>query len=406
MVQTITVTGTLSPFSAMLNAASASQSYQVSGENLDGNITVAAPANFEVSTDNSIFASSVAVIALNGIVASTPVYVRYVPATRGTHSGNVSNSSPNATTRTIAVQGATLDPTITVTGTLSEFSAPAGGGTSDAQSYTVSGANMEAGIAINAPVEFEVSLDNSIFSPKVTVALPSGATSIASTTVYVRYKPAATGVHSGNIVHSSTNAASVPLAANGSSNTTLPVELVSFKADNNASEVTLRWVTASEENNSHFEVEMTTDPEAGFTQIGRVSSKSVNSSVTTDYLLQYSLPGAGLYYFRLKQVDLDGTASYSKVIAVEVAGSGREKVTVAPNPLVYSSKVFVSAAAQGQATLVLQSMAGKQVYQKAIDVNAGPNEVPLPLYDQLAKGVYILTVALNGQLHQVKVVKQ
>ena len=95
------------------------------------------------------------------------------------------------------------------------------------------------------------------------------------------------------------------------------------------------------------------------------------------------------------------------MVAVEIEPAlAGAKVVVAPNPLNYNSKVVIAADADGKASLVLQSMAGKQLYQKTVAVSKGQNEVQLPLYGQLKNGIYILTVELQGQRHQVKVVKQ
>lgn len=298
-------------------------------------------------------------------------------------------------------------PTITVTGALTEFSTDVNT-PSASQTYTVSGTYLESGITVAGSLEFKVSLDNTTFTRTLSVPLAAGATSIGETTIYVRYEPAEAGPHSATITQSSPNATAVTLAANGStSKSSLPVELISFQARSNANEVTLLWATASEKDNSHFEVEMAANPEAGFTRIGKVHSKAGTSSVTTNYLLKYNLTSAGTHYFRLKQVDLDGTATYSHVVAVETEATlAGATVVVAPNPLNYNSKVIIAAGADGQASLVLQSMDGKQLYQKTVAVSKGRNEVQLPLYDQLRNGLYILTVELQGQRHQVKVVKQ
>jgi hypothetical protein len=268
---------------------------------------------------------------------------------------------------------------------------------------------MEGSITVAGPAsgDFKVSLDNTTFTRTLLVPLVEGSTSIGETTIYVRYEPSEAGAHSANITQTSLNATDVTITASGNtSNSTLPVELISFKAEQKADEVTLLWATASEKDNSHFEVEMSANPEAGFTGIGKVNSKTGTSAVMTNYLLKYNLTNSGTHYFRLKQVDLDGTFAYSKVVAVEIAAVAESKVFVAPNPLNFNSKAFIVANAGGKANLVLHSMAGKQVYQKTVEVNKGQNEIQLPLYDKLPTGLYILTVELEGQRHQLKVVKQ
>ncbi len=99
----------LSGFSTTVGSASSSQNYTLSGANLtpaSGNITVTAPANFEVSTDNSTFSGSVNVPYNSGTLASTTIYVRIAAsAPAGPVSGNVSNAGGGATTQNVAVSG-------------------------------------------------------------------------------------------------------------------------------------------------------------------------------------------------------------------------------------------------------------------------------------------------------------
>lgn len=146
----------------------------------------------------------------------------------------------------------------------------------------------------------------------------------------------------------------------------------------------------------------------GFVKVGRVNSKLTNSTVRTTYGFTHSLGNeSGTRYYRLKQVDLDGTSSYSKVVAVAVkARELVQQLLVAPNPINYNSKVFITAEVEGKAALKLHSISGKKVYAKVIELHQGQNEVQLPVYDKLTKGMYVLTVELNGQVYQVKVLKE
>ncbi|MEI8086913.1 MAG: hypothetical protein WCG93_11935 [Paludibacter sp.] len=74
----ITVTGTLSPFSSTYGTVSAEQNFSVAGSTLTSDIVVTPPAGFEVSlTSGSGFGSSVTLPQLSGTVAATPVFVRF-----------------------------------------------------------------------------------------------------------------------------------------------------------------------------------------------------------------------------------------------------------------------------------------------------------------------------------------
>ena len=107
----ISVSGSLTAFATTVGTASASQSFNASGVGLTGNIAVTAPANYEVSLDNTTFAASVSLAPLNGTVASTPVYVRIAAsAPLGSPAGTVSLASTGATTQNVAVTGTVSAP--------------------------------------------------------------------------------------------------------------------------------------------------------------------------------------------------------------------------------------------------------------------------------------------------------
>ncbi len=104
---TITTTGTLTAFTACAGAASAQQSFTVSGNNLTANITLTAPTGFEVSTTSgSGFASSLTLTQNGGNVANTTIFVRMAALTASPTAGNnVAVASTGATTRNVAVSG-------------------------------------------------------------------------------------------------------------------------------------------------------------------------------------------------------------------------------------------------------------------------------------------------------------
>jgi len=101
-----TNTATLTQFSnTAAGANSASSSFTLSGVNLSsGDVTVTAPTNFTVSTDNSTFSSSVSITPSSGVVSST-IYVRYSPSGSGGYSGNVVVSWTGLADQNVAVSG-------------------------------------------------------------------------------------------------------------------------------------------------------------------------------------------------------------------------------------------------------------------------------------------------------------
>jgi len=97
----------------------------------------------------------------------------------------------------------------------------------------------------------------------------------------------------------------------------VPVELLAFTASVKNSDVELLWSTASELNNMGFEIERSIDNQDNFVTIGFVEGKG--SSTEINYYSFTDRPqvnGVNQLYYRLKQVDFDGTFSYSDVVNV------------------------------------------------------------------------------------------
>jgi hypothetical protein len=120
----------------------------------------------------------------------------------------------------------------------------------------------------------------------------------------------------------------------------LPVELSSFSAQRQPQGVQLRWTTATELNNARFEVQRSADGKA-FALIATAEGHGSSSQAVSYGLLDQEAPLSRLYY-RLRQVDQDGSARFSPVVMV--AGGLASDVAVFPNPA-RSAISFATAAA-------------------------------------------------------------
>ena len=108
----------------------------------------------------------------------------------------------------------------------------------------------------------------------------------------------------------------------------LPVELMAFTGRSRGGAVELNWATASEKNNDHFVVERTTGAQDRYLRLGEVSGAGTSTGVT-NYNFVDAQP-VGLGYYRLRQVDRDGTSRYSPVVAVRSTPAPR--LLAYPNP--------------------------------------------------------------------------
>ena len=113
----------------------------------------------------------------------------------------------------------------------------------------------------------------------------------------------------------------------------LPVELTLFEAKAAKQDALLSWTTASEKNNDHFDVERSIDG-VTFVRIGQVKGQGTSLSSTTYALTDAGIgaKASGQVYYRLKQVDTDGTATYSPVRTVTFIKSVTPAITLFPNP--------------------------------------------------------------------------
>jgi hypothetical protein len=220
----------------------------------------------------------------------------------------------------------------------------------------------------------------------------NGLTSFAQTQAWRANLNAATwaaaGVPQAATVSGSTRSFSFATVALGrltvsNSANPLPVELVRFTAEPQKADALLKWATASEKNNDHFDVEASADGRT-FRRIGQVSGHGTTTQVHEYQLLDPAIAryAASPVYYRLRQVDTDGTFSYSPVRTVAV--SGKPELALFPNPTTRAATL--TGAGPGAAVTVFDAV-GRLVLAIPADA-AGTAHLALP--DGFATGVYVV----------------
>jgi parallel beta-helix repeat protein len=121
-------------------------------------------------------------------------------------------------------------------------------------------------------------------------------------------------------------------------NFTLPVELLSFKAQAKGSTALLTWATAMEKNNAAFVIERSKDGKT-FEAIGSKTGQG-STLQTTHYDFTDENPNSAVIYYRLKQVDFDGTQTYSAIQVVYFESS--DDVHLFPNPATDELNIVLS----------------------------------------------------------------
>lgn len=173
----------------------------------------------------------------------------------------------------------------------------------------------------------------------------------------------------------------------------LPVELSSFTAINNGNEISLSWTTSSEINNKGFEVERKKSEwkRIGFVQGYGTTTEQKHYSFTDDDL------STGVYYYRLKQIDFDGSFNYSNEIEVDInVVSEFELEQNYPNPFNPGTVISYQLPVNSEVTLKVFDLLGKEV---ATLVN---EEKPAGRYEAkfdgsgLTSGVYFYKLNAGG----------
>jgi hypothetical protein len=174
----------------------------------------------------------------------------------------------------------------------------------------------------------------------------------------------------------------------------VPVELTAFSANVNLSNVTLNWSTATELNNSGFQVERSNG--SAYEVVGFVAGSGTTTEIRNYNFVDQNV-ASGTYSYRLKQVDFDGTFEYSNAIEVEVVGV--KEFTLSqnyPNPFNPSTTINFSLAVDSKVSLKIFDVLGQEV---ATLINgqmaAGSQKVSFDA-SSLNSGVYFYRIDASG----------
>jgi hypothetical protein len=164
----------------------------------------------------------------------------------------------------------------------------------------------------------------------------------------------------------------------------VPVRLLSFAAQNKTNSVLLSWKTANEINTAGFEVQRSEDG-VRFYSIGTVPA--YNTAGNHQYNLPDMQPLKGISYYRLKQLDINGSFVYSDIIAIN-RSSAENSITVFPNPVKDMVNIVFTASDQ-QRKAVITDARGAVI--KTMIVPAGATNIKTDM-GAFAKGMYIISI--------------
>lgn len=187
----------------------------------------------------------------------------------------------------------------------------------------------------------------------------------------------------------------------GESDAVLPVQLTTFTAEkcNNDLDALLKWNTASELHNDHFDVElglrMDANGEMSFTKIGEVKGFGT-STIEHNYNFTDVQPNkAGNRYYRLKQVDTDGSYAYSEIRVLNFNTTKVEISTLYPNPTGDILNFVISTPHDKDVIISVTNLIGQEVFSSKEGLMKGVSTLRFDV-SRLAQGVYFLNVKDEG----------
>jgi hypothetical protein len=181
-------------------------------------------------------------------------------------------------------------------------------------------------------------------------------------------------------------------------NSSLPVEMTSFSATANHLTANIHWSTATEVNNFGFEIERKT-VHSEWAKIGFVTGVGSSNSLH-NYAYSDNVGQAGMYDYRIKQIDKNGGFKYSSVMQVEI-GTAPKVLSLGanyPNPFNPTTNIEFSVPNDGRVVLKVYNVLGQEV-AILFDGDALAGRLMKTSFDasRLTSGVYFSRLEYNGQ---------
>lgn len=183
---------------------------------------------------------------------------------------------------------------------------------------------------------------------------------------------------------------------------TIPVELTLFSGNYEDGVVNLKWITATETNNFGFEVERRNDY-SPYESIGFVNGNGTSTNRVTYNFVDENL-SANRYYYRLKQIDLDGSSEYSNEIEVEIEGlTDFQLYQNYPNPFNPSTKIKYFIPQNSFVKITLHDILGSEI-RTLVSENVQPGNYEIVLDgSNLSSGMYFVRLSSENIQRTLKI---
>lgn len=175
----------------------------------------------------------------------------------------------------------------------------------------------------------------------------------------------------------------------------LPVDFAGIKAIKTDNGVKIFWATASEKDNSHFEIERLINGD--WVSIGQVAANGDSKDYIQYDFLDPTAPNQ-LVYYRIKQVDLDGKSSYSSVVSVDNISYFTQ---LRPNPADGATKLTIFSGEQVNSKVTVHDAMGRLVEELSI-----ANNQEYEIGKNYNTGVYIISIWAGPEPERIKFIRK
>ena len=196
----------------------------------------------------------------------------------------------------------------------------------------------------------------------------------------------------------------VVIAKNNGTCFVLERKLLGFKGNLYNKQVQLNWTVSQTEQISYFNIERSTDGEH-FVTVGKVlanpGDKSINGYSATD------IPGetvSGHVYYRLKIISTQGNVSYSKTINLFFRATGKEGISISPNPVRETLQLNISSLEENKMQLFIYDFAGRLMRTLHTSIPKGSTGISLTDFNGWPRGIYSVKVLCGENLFVEKMV--
>jgi hypothetical protein len=193
---------------------------------------------------------------------------------------------------------------------------------------------------------------------------------------------------------------SIKRSPSGSSGT-LPITLLNFSGSLKGNNVLLDWSTSLEINSKEFQIEKSND---GITYRELYTIPAAGNSTIVKKYNYLDVEATELNYYRLKMVDLDGSAKQSDVVIVKNPGLS-QTVSGITNPFKDYISIRFAKIPKGGVNLKLIDLSGKVISTREV-YNPLSSIIRFDYNKALSQGIYILQVANDGKQYSLKLLKE